>query len=279
MQKLDDTYSAPPRPTGGPADANKPAGKDKPGSNVRAVTRAANILRTFRTQPHQSLAEVASAASLDKGTTRRLLLTLMNSGLIVQDPASQKYGLGRLIRELAGSVVDDFDLRSIAVPELAAIAAELHLTTFLSVYRDHAALCLERLHDMQGMEVHWWPVGGTLPLNSGGAPKILLAYQSEAEIDKVLSEPLHALTPRAVTDIAEFRNHLAEVRERGWEYAEDDVSLGLAALAVPVLDGDGQLICALSMAGLSPQMRGKDEPAFLPRLQQAAERIRSALGY
>lgn len=140
----------------------------KSAMNVRAVVRAASILRSFRQRPLQTLAEISTTTGLDKGTTRRLLVTLMNTGFVVQDPVSQKYGLGRMIRILSSSVVDHFDLRSVAVPVLTAIASELHLTTFLSVYQDHSALCLERLHDMKGMEVHWWPVGGTLPINTGG---------------------------------------------------------------------------------------------------------------
>ena len=248
-------------------------------NNVRAVTRAADILRTFKYQPKQSLAEVAAAAVLDKGTTRRLLLTMMHSGLVVQDSQTQRYGLGRLVRELAASVTEDFDLRCVAVPELTAIASELHLTTFLSVYRDHSALCLERIHDMQGMEVHWWSVGGTLPLNTGGAPKLLLAFQSEDEIDEVLQTPLQPINPQAIVDPIAFRQHLTEIRQRGWEYAEDDVTEGLAALAVPVLDPEGQLVCAISMGGLTPQMSGTDVPRHLGRLQEAAARISKALGY
>ena len=248
------------------------------GMNVRAVVRAADILKTFGQRPLQSLSEVAATTGLDKGTTRRILVTLMNCGFVVQDPVTQRYGLGRAIRALAGSVIDDFDLRSVAVPVLADIAAELHLTTFLSVYRDHSALCLERLHDMKGMEVHWWPVGGTLPVNSGGAPKLLLAYQSETEIEAMLSRPLEAVTPAALTDPDTLREHLKEVRARGWEFAVDDVTVGLAALAVPVLDADGQIVCALSMAGLTPQMVGDVEPVHLSRMLAAAEKVRLALG-
>ncbi|MCT8974303.1 IclR family transcriptional regulator [Microbaculum marinisediminis] len=249
------------------------------GMNVRAVVRATDILKTFGQRPLQTLSEVASAAGLDKGTTRRLLVTLMNCGFVVQDPVSQRYGLGRAVRALAVNVIDDFDLRSIAVPVLADIAAELHLTTFLSVYRDHSALCLERLHDMQGMEVRWWPIGGTLPINSGGAPKLLLAYQSDDEIDAMLSQPLETMTPAATTDPEELRAHLQVIRARGWEFAVDDVSLGLAALAVPVLDAAGQIVCALSMAGLTPQMIGKKEPAHLRRMLAAAETVRRSLGW
>lgn len=248
------------------------------GMNVRAVVRAIDILKTFGLRPLQSLSDVSSGTGLDKGTTRRILVTLMNCGFVVQDPVTQRYGLGRAIRALASSVIDDFDLRSVAVPVLAGIAAELHLTTFLSVYRDHSALCLERLHDMKGMEVHWWPVGGTLPINSGGAPKLLLAYQSTEEIEAALAKPLESTTASAITDPDELRTRLAAIRDRGWEFAVDDVTLGLAALAVPVLDADGQIVCGLSMAGLTPQMVGKNEPVYLARMLEAAETVRQSLG-
>ena len=246
--------------------------------NVRAVVRATEILKTFGTRPLQSLAEVSSETGLDKGTTRRILVTLMNCGFVVQDPVSQRYGLGRVIRSLAANVMEDFALRSTAVPILEEIATELHLTTFLSVYRDHSALCLERLHDMKGMEVHWWQVGGTLPINSGGAPKVLLAYQSVDEIEAALSGPLTALTPAAITDPDILRDHLKAIRTRGYEFATDDVAVGLAALAVPVLDADGRIVCALSMAGLTPQMENAGKPVFLGRMLAAAEMVHRSLG-
>ena len=81
---------------------------------------------------------------------------------MVQDAATQRYGLGGAIRALSASVVEHFDLRATAAPVLAEIAAELHTTMFVSVYRDGAAVCLDRIHDIHGMEVRWWAVGGTL---------------------------------------------------------------------------------------------------------------------
>ncbi len=245
--------------------------------NVRAVVRATDILQSFAERPLQSLSEVAGATRLDKGTTRRLLVTLMNQGFVAQDPVTQRYGLGRVLRTLAASVVEDFDLRSVAVPVLSDIAAELHVTTFLSVYRDRSALCLERLHDMKGMEVRWWAIGGTLPINCGGAPKLLLAYQSDEEIDTVLAGPLEKMTPVSITDPKVLRRELETIRRQGWVFAVDDVALGLAALAVPVLDAGGRLICSLSMGGLTPQMSRDGEPVHLPRMLEAARIVAARL--
>jgi len=244
---------------------------------VRAVTRALAILESFAGERLQSLAEVTRATGLDKGTTRRLLMTMMGSGFIVQDPATQKYGLGGVFRSLAANVAEGFDLRAVCLPVLNALASEFQLTAFLSVYEETGAVCLERVHDMKGLEVRWWSVGGALPLNCGGAPKLLLAYQDPTEIDRAVAGPLPSLTGRSITDERKLRARLAEIRERGWEFAIDDVVAGLSALAAPVLDREGRAICAISLAGLTPQMQERGRPAHLKPLLAAAAAIAARL--
>jgi DNA-binding IclR family transcriptional regulator len=239
---------------------------------VRAVNRAIAILKTFPDRPRQSLAEVAEAARLDKGTTRRLLLTLMGEGFIVQDEATRQYGLGGAIRRIAAAT-EDLDIRRIANPELTRLANLLSVTSFLSIYQNHGAVCLERMHDVKGMEVRWWSIGGLLPLNCGGAPKLLLAYQDETEIEQALDSELVQLTPKSVTDKAELRSHFAQIRKRGWELAIDDVALGLTALAVPIFNRDGSVAAALSIAGLTPQMHQRGKPLYLEQLQTSARSI------
>lgn len=243
---------------------------------VRAVNRAIAILKTFPDRPRQSLAEVAEAARLDKGTTRRLLLTLMGEGFIVQDEATRQYGLGSAIRRIAAAA-EDIDIRRIANPELTRLANLLSVTSFLSIYQNHGAVCLERMHDVKGMEVRWWSIGGQLPLNCGGAPKLLLAYQDEAEIESALAGDLVQLTPKSVTDRTELRAHFAQIRKRGWELAIDDVALGLTALAVPIFNRDGAVVAALSIAGLTPQMHQRGKPLHLEQLQTAARAIADQL--
>lgn len=245
--------------------------------SVRAVQRAMTILKSFSGRPSQSLAEVTLTTGLDKGTARRLLMTLMGEGFVALDPATQRYTLGRILRTLAADVGHEVDLRAVAVPVLSAIAAEFHFTAFLSVYRDRAAICLERVHDMKGMEVRWWAVGGTLPFNSGGAPKVLLAHQSVEEIDRALSQPLEPVTPRSIVDPEALKAHLRSVRKRGWDFAVDDVAVGLSALAVPILDGRGELICAISISGLTPQMSNRGRPRHLDLLRSAAAQIQARL--
>jgi IclR family transcriptional regulator, KDG regulon repressor len=245
--------------------------------NVRAVTRALTILKSFSGRHVQSLAEVTLATGLDKGTTRRLLLTLMHSGFVTQDAGTLQYRLGRAVRELASDVGRDIDLKGLAQPILVDLAADLHMTVFLSVYHDGEALCLDRLHDMKGIEVHWWAVGGTLPHNCGGAPKLLLAFQPPDEIESALAKEKVALTPKSILAQDELRKRLQLIRRRGWEMAVDDVTLGLTALAIPVRDEAGDIVCSISLAGLTPQMVDRGRPVHLARLQEAGRALEAAL--
>lgn len=255
-------------------DGEEPAGSVP---LVRSVRRAAAILRSFAGRGVLSLTEVSQLSGLDKGTTRRLLLTLASDGLVVFDAATQRWGLGGVIRDLANSVADGFDVRAAAGPVLAELAADLKGTIFLSVYQDGRAVCLERIHDITGMEVRWWQIGGTLPINCGGAPKLLLSYQDPEEIARVLPEELTALTPKSITDRDALLARLEKVRAQGWELAVDDVALGLSALAVPVFDRQGRLVCAVSAAGLTPQMVRRGRPVHLERLLAAARAVAERL--
>jgi len=240
------------------------------------VARALAILRAFEGGAALSLGEVARIADLDKGTARRLLLTLMEERFVYQDAQTQRYGLGATIRSLAAAAPEARDIRSVAKPVLHALAAELHMTVFLSVYRDGQAVCLERLHDLQGMEVRWWSVGGALPLNCGAAPKLMLAHQSNEEIERVLALPLTSLTPRSIVDPKLLRERLRRIRKQGYCFSVDDVALGLSAVATPIFDRRGDLLCAISLSGLTPQMSDRGRPIHLERLRVAAEEIKRA---
>lgn len=246
--------------------------------NVRAVIRALDVLNSFAGKGLQSLAEVSASTGLDKGTTRRLLITLMQRDFVSQDPTTHHYRLGRAIRDLAANVEHAQDLRSVARPALEDLATKLSVTAFLSVFKEGGAVCLDRVHDMRGIEVHWWAIGGTLPLNVGGAPKVFLAYQPEDRIEPLLRNSMEKMSDRSIVDIAALREHLQLIRSRGWECAVDDVAVGLTALAVPILDAEGLPVCCISIAGLTPQMMRDGEPVYLDQLRETAASVARQLG-
>lgn len=246
---------------------------------VRSIVRAVALLRAFRAdRPRLPLGELAQRTHLDKATARRILLTLSRLGLVVQDVASGLYALGPGIVELGAAVPALGDLRQAAAPVLARLAQSTATTAFLSVLRDDQAVCVERFHGNQPVQVSWWQVGGALPINCGAAPRVLLAFLPEAESETLLARPLPSLTPASQTDPGALRAALKRIRRRGFELAADDVALGLAALGVPVRDRSGTVIAALSLGGLTPHIAHRGKPRFLTEALDAAAEIAARLG-
>lgn len=251
----------------------KTSGPRSGSGTVRAVSRAVAVLRAFvPDHPYRTLAEVAQAAALDKGTTRRLLKTLMEDGLVRQDRDTQRYSLTLGMVQLAAAVRTG-GLREEARPAMAQLAEETGATAFLSVPDDKGALCLERVHGHDPVQVQWWAVGNHMPWNCGAGPRLLLALGGDARVAAAVAH-FRALTPRSEMDPGRLREHFAAVRARGYEVAIDDVVLGLSAVAVPVRDRSGAPVAALSLGGLTHLILAENgEPRSLDKLKAAASEI------
>lgn len=236
-------------------------------ARVRAVHRAIAIIGAFTPeQTHLKLTEIAHRAQLDAGTARRLLVTLRDEGVIGQEGRSGRYFLTMQILHWAAAVPGSKSLLDIAEPHLNALARRIGITVFLSIISDNKAICLARYQGSSTVQVRWWTVGGTLPLNCGAAPRLLWAFQREDLRERNLSEPFIALTPSSLIDPDEMRVLLGRVRRNGWCYTEDDVVQGLSALAGPLRDARGNVVAAASLGGLRSTLDNPEGKTPPPRV-------------
>ncbi|GAP57195.1 transcriptional regulator protein [Arthrobacter sp. Hiyo6] len=67
-----------------------------------------------------------------------------------------------------------------------------------------------------------------------------------------------------------------EIRERGYSVSNEDVTLGVSALGVPVFGPSNELSCAISVAGLSEDILG-NEAEYAAELLTSASHIQEAL--
>jgi DNA-binding IclR family transcriptional regulator len=231
------------------------------------------VLRAFTPEhPDLPLADIARTAGLDKATTRRLLLTLIEEGLVRQNPLGQRYALTLGILPLAAAVPTG-GLREEARPVMLALARDCGVTVFLSIADPPGALCLERIHGTDPVHVRWWGVGQHMPWNRGAAPRLLLA-QMPAEQARAALARAQATTPLPGLAVEAVLALLPEVRAEGWAVATDDVAVGLSAVAVPVRDAAGTIVAALSLGGLTHLVLGENGASTaLERLRAAAAEI------
>lgn len=144
-------------------------------------------------------------------------------------------------------------------------------TAFLSVPRANGAVCVA-WSPGRGMGVLLLKPGRSLPYHAGAAGRVLLAFQ-QPDPEALLSDaPLPALTPRTLVDADALRADIAATRERGYSISDEDVTVGIGALGVPVRDARGAVRASLSLSGFAEAIREAQEE-YVGVLRDAVTRI------
>jgi DNA-binding IclR family transcriptional regulator len=218
-------------------------------SGIQSVRRAAALLRAFGTgAPELGVSELGRKLNLHKSTVSRLLATLESEGLLQRAPGNEKYRLGPEIARLAGQAGHLGDLREVAHPVLVELAEITRETANLAVLEGAEAHNVDQASGPHLVHIGNW-VGRHTPLHCVANGKVLLAFQSEAELDRLLAQPLRAFTAHTITDAGALRVELMAVRQRGYASAMGEIEEGLNAIAAPIHDSAGEVIAALSVSG------------------------------
>ena len=104
---------------------------------AQSVDRALALLSLIsRHAGGVSLSTVVEESGLNRATARRLLLALMRSRLVEQEPVSRRYHLGEEAFVLGVLASRRYGLLDVAMESLIALSARSGDTSFLSVRRD-----------------------------------------------------------------------------------------------------------------------------------------------
>src|SRR3546814_13404907 len=86
-----------------------------------------------------------------------------------------------------------------------------------------------------------------MPAHAASTGYVLLAYQDEIQRNAYLAQaPFPAFTPKTPVTAEALQAHFTEVIENGYGIAEDAISFGTIAIAVPVRDHHGRAVAAIN---------------------------------
>ncbi|WP_151772601.1 IclR family transcriptional regulator [Streptomyces abyssomicinicus] len=246
--------------------ANSPSGE--------AVTeRIVRVLETFDTdRTVQTASEIGRRAELPSSTAHRIVADLVECGLLERDE-EHRVRLGMRLWELALRGSHALRLRQAALPFMERVQARVREHTQLAVLENDETLFVERLsHPQAGANIT--RVAGRLPLHASSSGLVLLAHGPRELQDRVLAGPLAAASPETVTDPVRLRRILAGIRREGVVVAPGTVEAVSTGVAVPVREGRGRVIAALSVV----LPREAPTRVAVDELRTAAAGISAAVG-
>jgi DNA-binding IclR family transcriptional regulator len=245
---------------------------------VHAVDNATSILFALAADGQAvGVSDVARRVGLDKSTVSRTLQTLAEVGFVAKDAQAGRYRLGMAIVRLAQVALDGLDLRRTAQPYIDEIGSQTGETSHVAVWSEDSATIIGHVPGTHPIRAPG-AVGERMPAHCTSLGKVLLAFQPQAVIDRILAAGLTRYTPATITDPERLNDELREIRSTMVGYNNAEYRVDAVAVAAPVWDHQGLIAAAVSASGPAYRLAGPRMAEATEVVRLAAERLSASLG-
>jgi IclR family KDG regulon transcriptional repressor len=245
---------------------------------LSSVYNAMRILREFMNEGKEiGISELGTRLGLAKSTIFRMVKTMVIHQLVEKNKETDKYYLGVAAFELGFAVYHTNEIRSIGFPVLDKLMNLHKKVTRLGVYSQSGVIFLcNRVPE--GVNSHYSKIGSSTPIYCTALGKVLLAYQTKEEIERVLKGSFKVYTMKTIVNKDVLYEQLMEIRQNGYGYSNEEFREGRSSVAVPVYDDDGQVIAAISLSDSNGICYTKNRQTYINELKQCSQLITHKLG-
>lgn len=243
-----------------------------PAKPVNAVIRALAVLRLLgAAERAMTVSEIAADLGLVASTVMHLLRTLAHEGMVKADPGTKRYRLGPGTLALARPFLERLPLAGRFQPHLDALARD-HGVTALGIEWDGgprltvtAIACATT-----NFSVHA-NLGSTFPALTSATGRCFAAFGGWPT-ERVVAG-FDDLEWQSAPTRRTWLNEIAAARQDGYAADDGNYILGVTALAVPVLDGLGRAIGALTVLALSGRLGSAERGRLIQDLRAAGRAL------
>lgn len=245
---------------------------------VQPVLKALKVLEHVAEQGHDStLTEIATALKLPKTTAFRYLQTLAAASFLQHDSRRDRYGIGHRFRALATADTSIQRLRSLAQPEMAELHRLFNETVNLGIVAEGCVTYIDIIEANRALRMQA-RIGDRDPVHSTALGKAMAAFWPEEKREALLDGSLKEMTHRTITDRRVLRRQIDEVRRRGYALESGENEDGSMCIGVPILDGCGHALAALSLSAPERRMIPAVADAAISALLAASARLSGQFG-
>lgn len=225
------------------ATEHVPDAADDPNDQLRGMDRSFAVLEHIASQPSR-VVDVTKVLGLPWATVHRTMTQLEKAKFLRKDPETNRFEIGPRLWHIGSAYLSNHRVLNAAMSYLSqsqnieGIAVQIvERIGFQSV----AIYSAQRLAE----DITKAHLGFHFPLHCGSKGQVLLAYETPEFIDVYLKRKLERLTNETVTDPAQLRLILEDIRKTGVSLTIGDVQPFTGSMAAPIREASGKVIASL----------------------------------
>jgi IclR family pca regulon transcriptional regulator len=242
---------------------------------MTTLAKGLAVLGAFgRARPTMTLSEAAQIADLSRATARRVLRTLSILGYVEQE--GRAFSLSPRILDFGFAYLSSQSWIDRALPLMRELSERLGESCSAAMLQGNDIVYVGRVPARRIMSATL-SVGSRLPALHTALGRILFGFLDEAEIWRRLkSQRIEAYTAQSIVEPQALFDRIRADHEQKFSIVDEELELGLRALAVPVMDRAGQAIGAINLSTHSTRTtRNEMRERFLPELNRIAAQVSS----
>ena len=228
------------------------------------------VLASVDTEEGLTLTELGRVLDMHRTTLLRILTTLQMRDFVTRDYATDRYRIGLRVLSLSGVVLRNLDIRQIARPVLQRLCTQVEELVLLTVLSEEMIVTIDRFEGNLTLSLRT-ALGERRPMYCTASGKAMMAYMPDPVVEAILARGMPSITPRTITSQEAMRQHLVEIKERGFAWDDEERIEDLRCVAAPIFSHDGTVIAAVSVVTFAMRTPWKQ------LLQLGAETRRAAL--
>lgn len=238
-------------------------------SGTQSLVRTIEVLKAVasRKEIGWRLTDLARHCGMPKSTVHRIVACLQVQGMVEQRPGDRRYVPGSLLFELALSLPAHFAFREALHGELEKIVRSGTIA-FLYLKSGAEVVCIDQVGELKVPPLITIGTRRKIIESTFGIAMLLAMPKKEQEAHAFITES----GPRSRRS-ADYRRVLRRSLEHGFGFNGNDVSPGVSAVAVPLLDRALRPFAAIGLVGPSSKFPEAQLTDIVAGLRNEARRI------
>lgn len=246
---------------------------------MRLLTQLAELTEDA---PPPMLKTLAAAAEMAPAKVHRYMVSLVRTGYVERDPATGRYRLGPMARQIGISSIRRMDVVKTAGAHLPEICTTLKHSVGLAIWTYNGPVMVAT-EDARRPVTIGTRIGEVMPLLTSATGRVFGAWMPRAAvkhlIDKELANVASSRRAGGVKTMKQAESWFAQTRDIGLGWTEGGLNATVNALAAPLFDYRGTFVAALAALGPADEFDPHPDGAIAQGLRAAAATISSELGY
>ncbi|KIL42443.1 IclR family transcriptional regulator [Gordoniibacillus kamchatkensis] len=245
---------------------------------LKTLDQSLAVLNKFtREHPSWGVRELASEMEMSHSIVYRILATYHKHGFLEQDKETRKYGLGLRFIEFGAMAGDRLGLAERIRPIMKRLSEATGESVFLTWLDGREGVCLD-IYESSQLLKYALAVGSRTPLYAGASNKIIMAYLTQGEQERIIAEGLKAgKPPKSFPGKDKLLAGLQNIRQEGWAYSLGDYSDSVFGIAVPLFNRNSEVTASLTVAGPEYRMPQENVAHTLQLLRSARDEVQQVL--